>query len=151
MKPLIILITTFLLMLLITRLTNGIPPVTTAGRVAMCVMLLFTAIGHFKFTTGMAHMLPHNLPARVPLVYITGIAEILLGAGLLFPPTTTLSGWLLIAFFILLLPANIFAAVKHINYETGETNGPGPAYLWFRIPLQILFILWTYWFAVRGV
>ena len=55
----------------------------------------------------------------------------------------------LIVFFILILPVNINAALRHIDYEKGTYEGPGTKYLWFRIPLQVLFILWVYWFALR--
>ncbi|WP_331145734.1 hypothetical protein [Hymenobacter sp.] len=52
-------------------------------------------------------------------------------------------------FFVLILPANIHAALHHINYQKGTTDGPGPRYLWFRIPLQLLFIAWTWYFSVH--
>jgi uncharacterized membrane protein len=55
----------------------------------------------------------------------------------------------LIVFFVLLLPANINAAIKHIDYQKGTFEGQGLNYLWFRIPLQILFIVWTYMSAIK--
>jgi uncharacterized membrane protein len=61
-----------------------------------------------------------------------------------------LTGWLLILFFILILPANIYAAVRHIDYQKATTEGNGLHYLWFRVPLQLLFIAWAYFFAVKG-
>jgi uncharacterized membrane protein len=36
------------------------------------------------------------------------------------------------------LPANIYSAVKEVGL-----GGHGAAYLWFRIPLQLLFIGWA--------
>jgi uncharacterized membrane protein len=50
---------------------------------------------------------------------------------------------------VLILPANIQAAIKRIDYQKGTTDGPGVNYLWFRVPLQILFITWVYLFAIR--
>ena len=41
-------------------------------------------------------------------------------------------------------------ALENINYQTGELNGPGLSYLWFRIPMQILFMVWVYFSAIRG-
>jgi len=61
-----------------------------------------------------------------------------------------LPGWWLIVFFVLMLPANINAAVKKIDYEKGTYTGSGPLYLWFRVPLQVLFIAWVWFFAVNG-
>ena len=54
----------------------------------------------------------------------------------------------MIVLLCLMLPANIHAAMRHLNYETGETNGHGPKYLWFRIPLQLFFIAWIGYFAL---
>jgi hypothetical protein len=47
-----------------------------------------------------------------------------------------------------MLPANIYAAMNHIDYETGENNGKGPAYLWFRIVVQLFFIAWIGYFSL---
>ena len=89
-------------------------------------------------------MIPPIVPFKTELVYFTGVAEILLGVGLLIPGLRTYSGYILIVFFILMLPANIYAAIKHIDFQKGTFNGNGITYLWFRVPLQILFIVWTY-------
>jgi uncharacterized membrane protein len=116
----------------------------------MSVMLLFTAIGHFKFADGMSKMIPDFIPAKKQIVYVTGLIEILAAIGLLVPSLYMLTGWLLIVFFILILPANINAALKQVDYEKGTNDGPGKAYLWFRIPLQVIFIAWVYLFAIKG-
>lgn len=120
-----------------------------AARIGMSVMLLFTALGHFMFPDGMSKMIPSFLPQREFLVYATGIIEIAAAFGLQIKRFRKLTGWLLILFFILVLPANIKASLEYLNYQTGVPDGPGPAYLWFRIPLQILFIVWVYFSAVR--
>ncbi|MEN6455397.1 MAG: hypothetical protein ABFD10_14165 [Prolixibacteraceae bacterium] len=110
----------------------------------MSAMLLFTAIGHFVFTTGMAMMLPDFVPYKTETVYLTGIIEIAAAIGLLIPRFRVITAWLLITFFLLVLPANIYAAVNRVNYQRAAIEGPGPAYLWFRVPLQLFFIIWTY-------
>ena len=115
----------------------------------MAVMLLFTAIGHFKFTTGMAMMLPSFIPAKKQIVLATGVIEILAAIGLLVSSTTKIAGILLIAFFVLILPANIYAALRQVNLEKADNSGNGINYLWFRIPEQVFFIAWIYLFAVR--
>jgi uncharacterized membrane protein len=115
----------------------------------MALMLAFTAIGHFAFAKGMVMMIPDFIPFKKALVYFTGVIEILAAVGLLIPSLKVLTAWLLIVFFILLLPANINAAIRHIDYQKGNFEGSGVNYLWFRVPLQILFILWTYFSAIR--
>jgi len=150
MKPLIILIAVFLITSLLMKLFMKEVNFPLAGRIAMAAMLVFTAIGHFAFTAGMAAMIPDFIPGKTALVYFTGVLELLFALGLLIPSYRTQLAWLLILFFILVLPANIKASLEHINYQTGEANGNGPAYLWLRIPMQLFFILWVYLTSIRS-
>lgn len=150
MKPLIVLIAIFLVTSLLMKLFMNEVNFPLAGRIAMAAMLVFTAIGHFAFTAGMAAMIPDIIPGKTALVYFTGVLELLFALGLLIPSYRTQLAWLLILFFILVLPANINASLEHINYQTGEANGNGPAYLWLRIPMQLFFIGWVYFSAIRG-
>ena len=119
--------------------------ISMVGRVAMAIMLLFTGVFHFYKTAEMVQMLPSFLPYKTELVYATGIFEILAGVGLIFPQTSPWTSFALIVFFILVLPANIIGALKKVELG-GMENGPG--YLYFRIPLQILVIWWTYYFGI---
>lgn len=149
MKPLFVLIGSFLITLLIIRLYSGQFDFRLAGRVAMAIMLVFTAIGHFVFSKGMTAMVPEFVPLREHMVLLTGLMEILFAIGLLIPAYSQYVGWALIIFFLLVLPSNIKAAVDNLNYQTGAYDGPGLSYLWFRIPLQALFIAWVYLSAIR--
>lgn len=149
MKPLIVLVVVFLLAALTLKVMNRLDW-ALAGRIAMAIMLIFTAIGHFAFTDGMAMMVPDILPFKKEIVYATGVLEALFGICLLIPSLRTYTAWIVIAFFILMLPANIKAAIEHIDYQKATNDGPGLSYLWFRVPLQVLFVVWTYIIGVRG-
>ncbi|QOG00868.1 hypothetical protein [Flavobacterium sp. MDT1-60] len=149
MKPLIVLISVFLLSNLFIRFTSDQYNVLLAARIAMCAMLCFTAVAHFVFTKGMSMMIPLQIPFKTELIYITGVIEIFLGIGLLIPGLTIYAAWSTIFFLVFLLPANIYAAVKHIDYQKGDFNGNGITYLWFRVPLQLLFIVWIYLSTIK--
>jgi uncharacterized membrane protein len=112
-------------------------------------MLLLTAIGHFKFMKGMTMMMPPFIPAKKQVVIATGFLEIAAAIGLLIPSIIKITGILLIIFFVLILPANIYAATKKVNLEKADYTGSGITYLWFRIPEQIFFIAWIYWFTIK--
>jgi uncharacterized membrane protein len=148
MKPLFVLLVSFGLAIFTMKVFTHQVDFPMAGRIAMSVMLLFTAIGHFAFPRGMMMMLPPFISFRLALVYITGIIEIMAAIGLQIPNLRNLTAVLLIIFFILIIPANIYAAAKHIDYQKGGNDGQGLQYLWFRIPLQILFIFWT-WMSIQ--
>ena len=150
MKPLLVLLIVFVISLLTLKIVRGTYQFTESGRIAMAMMLVFTAIRHFAFTKGMAMMLPSFIPFKTAIVYLTGIIELTAAFALFIPKLRVATGWLLIIFFVLWLPANIYAAAKHINYQKGTFDGPGLSYLWFRIPLQLLFILWVYYSILRA-
>jgi uncharacterized membrane protein len=148
LKPLIVLLGTFFITLLAIYAINLDWEFKTAGNIAMSVMLLFTAIGHFVLKESMAKMLPSSIPFRSQIVLATGFLEILGAVGLIIVATRTLTAWMLLIFFILILPANIYAAIHKVNHENAKTDGPGVKYLWFRIPLQLFFILWIAFFGL---
>ncbi|QLC67829.1 hypothetical protein LPB248_16440 [Flavobacterium sp. LPB0248] len=148
METLIILFGVFIATLLIIWLTTKRLELAFASRVAMAAMLTFTAIGHFVFTKGMAMMISF-LPWANAIVFITGIIELIAAIGLLLPKTKILTGKLLILFFILLLPANIYAASHNINLQTADYTGKGLSYLWIRVPMQLLFIAWVYFSSLK--
>ncbi|MBB6239329.1 putative membrane protein [Pedobacter sp. AK013] len=149
MKPLLVLVIVYVVLLAFGGHTTFDKGNIFAGNIAMGVMLLFTAIGHFKFKTSMAAMVPLFIPKKVEVVLLTGVLEILFAIGLAIVSTRHLTGIALIIFYIAILPANIYAAKHHINYENLHKPGPGPKYLWFRIPFQLFLIAWVWYFSVR--
>jgi len=149
MKPLIVLLISFFIAVFAIKLITNEYNIALSARIAMSVMLLFTAVAHFAFTKGMTLMMPSFFPYKTAMVYLTGILEMAAAIGLLIPSLRVITAWFLIVFFVVLLPANIHAAIKHIDYQKGTLNGNGPTYLWFRIPLQIFFIVWTYISSIR--
>ncbi|MFN3301348.1 MAG: hypothetical protein ACK41Z_14270 [Sediminibacterium sp.] len=151
MKPLIVLISVFLVSIFIIKLLTQKYDLQLSAKIGMSAMLVFTAMGHFAYTKGMAMMIPPVIPLKTEIVYLTGFLEIFLGICLLIPRLSVYAGWVLIIFFILLLPANIYASIKQIDYQKASFDGNGLMYLWFRMPLQILFIAWTYLSAIKAV
>ncbi|MGB2759513.1 MAG: DoxX family protein [Maribacter stanieri] len=149
MKPLIVLLLSFTISIFLIKIIKKEYDFALSARIAMSIMLLFTAIGHFAFTKGMSMMIPKIIPFKESIIYLTGIFEILLALGLIIPKFQIVSGWALIVFLLLMLPANIYASLNHVNYQKGTFDGNGLIYLWFRIPLQFLFIIWAYISAIR--
>lgn len=116
------------------------------GRISLSLMLLLTSSAHFSKTPEMVQSIPDFLPYKIHLVYFTGIVEILAAIGLLINRTAKITSLALIVFFILILPANVTGSLKEVKLGGMEN---GPVYLFFRIPLQIFFIWWTYYFGIR--
>jgi uncharacterized membrane protein len=148
MKPLIVLLITSVAALLAMHFISGGWNYIIAGNVGMAFMLLFTAMGHFIYWRGMVLMVPGFIPAKKAMVYITGVVEAVLAIGLFIPSTRRLSADLLILFFLLVLPANINAAQKSVDYQSATYQGRGISYLWLRIPMQLFFIFWAAYFGI---
>src|SRR5829696_334899 len=106
MKPLIVLLAAFAIAIFIIKLVRKDYNIALSARIAMSSMLLFTSIGHFIYTKGMVMMMPDFIPYKLELVYFTGFIEIAAAIGLLIPKLKVVTAWLLIIFFIVLLPAN---------------------------------------------
>ncbi|WP_339709424.1 DoxX family protein [uncultured Kriegella sp.] len=149
MKPLIVLLSSFIIALFVLKIIKNEYDFLLSARIAMSIMLVFTAIGHFAFTKGMSMMIPNLIPYKESFVYLTGVFEIFMAIGLLIPRFKYIAAWTLIIFLLLMLPANIYASINHVNYQKGTFDGHGLSYLWFRIPLQILFIIWVYMCSIR--
>ncbi|RZL48146.1 MAG: hypothetical protein EOP00_10015 [Pedobacter sp.] len=147
MKPLFVLIIVFVISLFVTRFVTGDYLHFLSGRIAMSAMLLFTAIGHFVYTKGMM-MIPNFVPFKKAVVYFTGILEIIFATGLLLPNYIYITACPLIIFLIMMTHGNIKAAIDHVDYQKGTSDGPGPKYLWFRIPMQLFLIAWVYFFVL---
>jgi len=147
MKPLIVLNSVFIAVLLISRLFGSWNYIL-AGNAAMSAMLVFTAIGHFLYPRGMAMMLPDFIPFKKSVVYISAVLEVAAAIGLLIPEARAITSLLLMLFFITVLPANINAAIKKVDFERGDHSGRDVNYLWFRIPLQVVFVLWVWYFGI---
>jgi len=104
-------------------------------------MLVFTASAHFtRMKEDLVRMVPRWIPAPRAMVYFTGVCELLGAVGLTIPFLQRAAGLALIVFFILVFPANVHAA------QTGATLGGRAATpLWLRTPMQLLFIVLTWW------
>jgi len=149
MKLLVILFAIFILALLGTFLVQGKPDFIFSGNLGVAVFIIFTGFSHFKFQKGMAMMIPEFIPARMFWVYFTGVLEIAAGIGLMIPGIRETTALLLIIFYVLVFIANINSSRKRINIFKADYTGPGMKYLYTqRIPMQVILIVWTWYFGI---
>ena len=147
MAPLIFLLVTFGILFAVNKfLLKERLSLSFIGRAALAVMLIVTGISHFTSTDLMIEIMPDFMPAKREIIYFTGICELLAVVGLLWDKTAKLTAVMLIIFFLAVLPANIAGSIKQVQLGGMES---GAIYLLFRIPLQVLFIFWAYYFGIR--
>ena len=146
MTPLIALLGSFGLLSAVNAfLLNYQLTASFVGRASLAVMLLVTGIAHFTKTDLMVATMPDAFPMKKQTVYLTGVLELLATVGLLINQTSHVAAIGVMLFFIAILPANIVGSLKRIPLG-GMAKGAN--YLYFRIPLQIFFIAWTYYFGI---
>ena len=112
----------------------------------MAVFYIAAGINHFIHPGFYLEIMPPKLPYQLPLVYISGVCEILVALLLLPVATRHLGAWLLILLLIAIFPANIQMA---INYR--HKNDP---HLWIailRLPIQFLLIWWAWLYTKKAV
>lgn len=86
-----------------------------------------------------------SLPWHLGLIYLSGIAEMALGAGLLVPAFRCAAAWGLIALLVAVFPAKLHVALHNVPIG-GRTEGLG-IWNWLRLPLQGTLIAWAWWHA----
>ncbi|MFT3706407.1 MAG: DoxX family membrane protein [Archangium sp.] len=96
---------------------------------------------HFTATRAFETIVPKMLPAPKMIVWISGVAEIAGGLGLLIPMTQRWAAWGLIALYVAVFPANINMAINDL--PLGRQKVPRWAQ-WARLPFQALFIGWAW-------
>ena len=117
-----------------------------AAAIGLGLLFLFTGIGHFIQTEPMAKMLPPWVPARLLLVYLTGVLEFAIAVGFFVRRTRRFAGSAAAVMLVLFFPANIYAAINHVPMGG---HAWGPVYLFIRAPLQAAILFWVYWFTIR--
>jgi uncharacterized membrane protein len=112
-------------------------------------LYVVAGVAHFLAPHGFAQIVPPWLPYPLALVYLSGIAEIVLGLGVLHPRTRKASAWGLIALLLAVFPANIHMATSGVVVQDAVTGtlDPSPLVRWGRLPLQLVLIAWAYWYT----
>lgn len=104
--------------------------------------MVFAGVSHFTNFPFFVAIVPPFLPWPAALVYVSGVAEILGGVGLVVPRTRRAAAWGLIALYVAVFPANIYMAVNNVQPGDMDVN---PLMLWLRLPMQAIPIAWAYW------
>jgi uncharacterized membrane protein len=110
----------------------------------LTIVMVGAGLNHFLSPATYVAMMPEVLPAHLALVYVSGIAEMAGGLGLILPATRKLAAWGLVLLFLAVFPANLNMALNDL--PLGGSAVPTWA-LWARLPLQIVFIAWAWWFT----
>jgi uncharacterized membrane protein len=119
--------------------------VKSATRVIFGVAFVLAGLNHFVNPDFYVRIMPSYLPWHLALVYLSGIAEAVLGAMLLVPRWSKVAAWGLVALLVAIFPANV-----HMAMNPQAFPDVSPLLLYVRLPLQAVLILWAWWYT-KGV
>ena len=127
----------------VSRLRN----VAFNARVAAAVMFVGIGLLHLARPDLLTYMVKGLLPYPLLVVYGSGVLEIGLGLGLLYPPTQRVCAWGLLVLLLAMFPANIYVAVNQLSPPGGLPSSPW--YVWSRLAFQPLYMGWIWFAALR--
>jgi len=117
-------------------------------RLLLAAIFLFAGTVHLVEPSLFLPIMPPGIPWPMACILISGVFELMGGAGLLVPSAALrkLAGIGLILLLIAVFPANIYMAAAHI-----QVHGipPQPWMAWARLALQPILIGAVWWVSRR--
>ena len=108
----------------------------------MSIAYMYVGVRHFIDPDFFLAIMPNYLTFHLELVYLSGLAEVILGLMLLSKKTRKTGAIGLIILLILVFPANIHLVKSELSQSIlGVTKNQSI----YRLPFQGLFILIAYW------
>ena len=115
----------------------------------MSLGYVVAGVMHFVVPEAYVQVVPPVLPAPLALVYLSGVAEVALGIGVLVPQTRRYAAWGLVALLVAVFPANVYMATSGVAVQGTPfgTLDPSAAERWGRLPLQAVLVAWAWWYT----
>ena len=108
----------------------------------MSIAYMYVGVRHFIDPDFFLAIMPNYLTFHLEFVYLSGLAEVILGLMLLSKKTQKTGAIGLIILLILVFPANIHLVQSELSQSIlGVTKNQSI----YRLPFQGLFILIAYW------
>jgi uncharacterized membrane protein len=111
----------------------------------LCLVLFFAGAVHLLDPFSFVDALPNWAPAKLELIFWTGILELILAVGLMLRPTRRATAMVTAAYFTLLIPIHVYVSW----YAIPMFGIKDPWLLWTRTVFQAVFIAWAW--SIRKV
>jgi uncharacterized membrane protein len=125
------------------------PQLSTLKKVSlfiMSILYIIAGLNHFIHPLFYKKIMPPFIPWHMPLIYVSGFFEILLGILLIPLYTRRMAAWGIMLLLIAVFPANIYMMINYLHEKNPD--------LWItilRLPLQFILIWWAYSFTRKSV
>ena len=102
------------------------------------IPFILVGIEHFREPQKFVDIVPKYMPFALFLVYLTGVMEILVGLGIIYPDTREITGRLTVLFLLAIYPANFNMWINDVPFNGTRLTTQGHL---FRLSVQILLII----------
>jgi len=112
-------------------------------------MYVLAGLAHFVAPDAYERAIPPSFPRPRALVLLSGVAEVVLGLGVLHPDTREASAWGLVALLVAVFPANVHLATED-GAEAVAPEGRAStvrAASVARLPFQAVLAAWAWWYT----
>lgn len=116
---------------------------TLALAAPIIAILLIAGVAHLVAPGLFLRIMPDWAPWKMFWVVVSGIAELLLGVGLLLPRWRVLAAWLTIAMLAVYLPIHVLDLLRDQPVIGSKTVAI------VRLPIQLLLMGWVYGLVQR--
>ena len=118
-------------------------------RYVMGVLYVVAGLAHFVAPNVYAQVVPPVFPRPVLLVYLSGVAEVVLGLGVMYARTRRVAAWGLILLLVAVFPANVYMATNDLVLEgvPAWASTPSDAATLARLPFQLVLVAWAGWYT----
>ena len=114
----------------------------------LTLLLVTSGVLHFLVPGVFLKIMPAYLPAPLLLVYLSGLAELMCGAGIQVRAWRPRMGYVLVALLVAIFPANVNQALHHVSFDEHALSPIGVLVVWARLPLQAV-LIWAAWWSTR--
>lgn len=128
-----------------TELSDPLARVKRPLLYLMSAAYVLAGVLHLLRPEPFVRIVPRELPRPRLLVYLSGIAEIVLGLGVAIPRTRATSAKGLVLLLAAVFPANVNMAVRDLDLAAVD-DVPAAA-LWARLPLQAVLAALAWWYT----
>jgi uncharacterized membrane protein len=119
----------------------------TISLVVLIIAYMLAGVNHFRNPGGYLKIIPPYLPYPQVLNLLAGFFEIAFAVLMIFPATRPLAAWGIILMLIAFMPAHIYM-IQNAPMKMGRLLVT-PLLAWIRIPFQVLFVMWAWWYTNR--
>lgn len=112
-------------------------------KILLAIFFIGAGINHFRDPDFYISIMPDYIPQPEFMVYASGVTEVIAGIMLLVPALSVWGAWFIIAHLVVFFTVH-FWMIQHASDRYAEM----PLWqLWLRIVIQVVFIVWAWWFV----